>query len=268
MTTPEFSYRPSEPFHQVYYALCKHLMSPKAQDVEVRGLKTKEMIGANFICDPHYPMTGRAGFSDIFALTETLQVVSGRGDMRQLKSLAPQFEKMAPTYVTYGPRIASQLQRVYEKLRDDPLSRQAVIVVYQGEDLYKSYPETPCTLTLQFLAREDWDGKMRLNLVATMRSNDVWYGTPTDVFMFTFIQRQMAASLEMLCGDYVHQAGSIHVYQEHWDKVEAHLETNYNMQSPEPLGLHLRPYPWEVVREKAAKWLDGEIKASTWVEGL
>lgn len=262
------SFWPSaDPFCVTYYELCRELMS-RAPEVVVRGKKTKEIIASAFTIDPQQPLSGRAGFSDKFALTETLQVITGRGDIRQLSSIAPQFASMAPSYVTYGPRAAWQLQVIYEKLLADPLTRQAILQIYQPEDLYKPYPECPCTMSLQFLVRPDGEGNLRLHLIATMRSNDIWYGTPTDVFMFTFLQRQMAASLEMLVGDYTHQAGSLHVYEEHWDKLEAHLEINSAIENPPKLGLHLREYPWDVVRAKAHEVLDGERDGKTWIEGL
>lgn len=261
------NFQPAESFYLLYYDLCRRLMKD-GDEVIVRGKKTKELLGCMFVINPMAAHSGRHGFSDKFALTETLQVITGRGDIRQLADIAPQFPAMAPSYVTYGPRAAWQLQAVYDKLREDPFSRQAIVQIYQPEDLLKQYPETPCTISLQFLARPTSDGHMRLNLIATMRSNDIWYGTPIDVFMFTFLQRQMAASLEMGYGDYVHQAGSLHVYEEHWDKLEAHLEVNYNMEEPEELGVHLRPYAWNIVRVKASEVLNGERPGSTWIQGL
>lgn len=261
------SFWPSaDPFYVTYYELCRDLMS-RAPEVVVRGKKTKELIASGFTVDPQQPLTGRAGFSDKFALTETLQVITGRGDIRQLAQIAPQFASMAPSYVTYGPRAAWQLQVIHDKLKADPLTRQAILQIYQPEDLYKPYPECPCTMSLQFLARP-FQEEIRLHLIATMRSNDIWFGTPTDVFMFTFLQRQMAASLGMLVGDYTHQAGSLHVYEEHWDKLEAHLEINSAMPAPPRLGLHLRPYGWDIVRVKASEVLEGERPGSTWIEGL
>lgn len=202
----------SDPFSTTYQKLCQSLM--RSPEVTVRGLKTRESLAVTFQIDPMWPEADRPGFSREFALTETLQVVSGRGDLGQLAKIAPRFRSMAPSYVTYGPRISWQLKQVYEKLSSDYTSRQALVQVHTPDDLFKSYPETPCTLSLQFLAR---DG--RLHQIATMRSNDIWFGTPTDVWMFTFFQRHMARALRMESGIYQHQAGSLHVYEEHYDHV-------------------------------------------------
>lgn len=267
--TPSSSPNPSsfqlgDPFGVLYPELCQLVMN--GQLVEVRGSKTREVIGGRFQIDPSYPLTHRPGFSPKFALTETLQVICGRGDLRQLVALAPRFASMAPSYVTYGPRAAWQLKSVYEMLHHDPESRQAIIQVYQPEDLHKGYPDCPCTMSLQFLIRrDDWE-EPRLHLVATMRSNDIWFGTPIDVFMFTFLQRQMAASLRVKLGTYTHQAGSFHVYEQHWDQIYQML--GKADRSELPIMLPYPSYDWDTVREKAGKWLDGEIRGTTWVAGL
>jgi thymidylate synthase len=188
--------------------------------------------------------------------------------MRQLKALAPAFEGMAPSYVTYGPRLAWQLHAVFDRLLADWTSRQAIATVYMPEDFHKGYPDCPCTMSLQFLVRLDDAQVPRLHLICTMRSNDIWYGTPTDIFMFTFLQRQMAASLGYEVGHYVHQAGSIHVYEEHWEKVIKMLATPNPIEFPKPELARYPGYSWSKVRVKAAEWLDGSIKGKTWVKGL
>lgn len=264
-TTPSPGWQPPEPFDLLYRELCARVMD--GPEVEVRGLKTHELIAMNFTIDPMRPLSGRLGFSVRFALTETLQVIHGRGDVRQLAELAPQFPSMAPSYVTYGPRAAWQLQAVHDKLRGDLESRQAIVQIYQPEDLHKGYPDCPCTMSLQFLVRSDSEGELRLHLIATMRSNDIWFGTPTDVFMFTFLQRQMAASLRLKTGSYHHQAGSFHVYEQHYDKVRMMLGTP-PLGNPQP---EIQPYPnydWTKVRLKAGEWLDGKIDATKWTREI
>lgn len=232
----------SRPFGEVYHDLCQNLLT--REEVEVRGLKTKEAVGAVFRVDPNFPEADRPQFSREFALTETLQVITGRGDLGQLSKIAPRFKSMAPSYVTYGPRIAWQLKQVFKKLSEDPTSRQSLVQVHTPDDLFKSYPETPCTLSLQFLARAD-----KLHLFVTMRSNDIWFGTPTDVFMFTFLQRHMARALDLYPGIYQHQAGSLHVYEEHWSQL-ATVGANLG-QVPQ-----VRTSRWDDLVEDAHNWLD------------
>lgn len=202
------------PFYHVYHELASRLIS-EGKDVEVRGQQTKELLGVTFTCHPFWPIADRPQFNERFSLMETLQVITGRGDLAHLRSIAPNFPKLAPSYVTYGPRLAWQLKAVVERLSADPLSRQAQIAVYTPEDFWKGYPDCPCTSTIQFLLRDN-----QLHCISTMRSNDIWFGTPTDVYMFAFFQREIARALSVEVGDYIHHAGSLHVYERHFDLLE------------------------------------------------
>ena len=91
-------------------------------------------------------------------------------------------------------------------LKADPNTRQAVIHIKDASN--EQTKDLPCTLTLQFLIR---GGK--LNLIANMRSNDIWLGFPYDAFSFTCLQMKMAMELGVEVGFYIHMAGSMHLYK-------------------------------------------------------
>jgi thymidylate synthase len=126
-------------------------------------------------------------------------------------------------YGGYGPRLFSQrdhdqVQGVMDLLRAKPSTRRAVIQLFNAEDLNDAHKEVPCTCTLQFLIR---DG--RLDLIVTMRSNDVFLGFPHDVFCFTMIQEIVACSLGVELGNYKHFVGSLHLYEKHSVQVDEFL---------------------------------------------
>lgn len=104
-----------------------------------------------------------------------------------------------------------QLHALIWLLKNKPDSRQAIMSMWEPNDLFCAIRggnfDIPCTLSLNFLIR---DGK--LNLTATMRSNDVWLGTPYDVFCFTALQRLIAEVLEIPTGWYQHNVMSMHLY--------------------------------------------------------
>jgi len=60
----------------------------------------------------------------------------------------------------YGPRLfgmrggIDQIKGVTELLKRKPSSRQAVIQLFNAEDLLKPYKDIPCTCTLQFFVRK------------------------------------------------------------------------------------------------------------------
>lgn len=124
-------------------------------------------------------------------------------------------------------QLYNQWSNVVETLKSDPDSRRAIIQIYQpahGEIAASiGTKDVPCTLSLQFFIRDK-----SLHLFTTMRSNDVVWGIPYDVFSFTMLQECMllelrAAGLDIDLGRYIHTANSMHIYENHSELVEATL---------------------------------------------
>lgn len=117
----------------------------------------------------------------------------------------------------YGPRIAKngQLEYCYKQLLEDKESRQAVITINDYTDR-KVSKDKPCTLSLQFLIRDD-----KLDLIVNMRSNDVLWGLCLDVPCFAFIQEVMAFWLGVDVGIYIHQPTSLHYYDNFEEKLKS-----------------------------------------------
>lgn len=105
----------------------------------------------------------------------------------------------------YGPKWIEQLPFILDALKSDDHSRQAVVNIWR--DRPRASADTPCTLSWQFLIRDEL-----LHMITTMRSNDVWLGTPYDLFSFTMIQQWLAAQLGVKAGSYAHRVGSFHAY--------------------------------------------------------
>lgn len=121
----------------------------------------------------------------------------------------------------YKQVVINQFNEAYNQLRNDPDTRQATIVFF---DPFKDYRETkdkPCTNLIRFMIR---DGK--LNMTTFMRSNDVWFGYPYDVFNFTMLQEIMASLLNVEVGIYTHIADSFHIYEMHFEKAMEVISEN------------------------------------------
>ncbi len=109
-----------------------------------------------------------------------------------------------------------QWEMVKETLFNDSTSRQAIIHIKEPRNIIKNpTKDLNCTIALQFLIR---NGK--LDMITTMRSNDIWLGLPYDVFNFTCMQIQMAMELNVDIGVYYHNAGSLHLYTEDLEKLK------------------------------------------------
>lgn len=150
------------------------------------------------------------------ALGEFCWYMSGRNDHDSIAYYLPDAyrpEDINPDGTlpgAYGPRLvgeSGQLDRVISLLRDRPSSRQAVLRLFDANDLATGQKDVPCTCTIQFLNRE-----AKLHVVTNMRSNDVYLGLPHDVFCFTLLQEWVARRLRLEVGVYKQLVGSLHLY--------------------------------------------------------
>ena len=109
----------------------------------------------------------------------------------------------------YGHQLSrnNQLDKVIEKLKESPDTRQAVVSIYDGKEIGSYTNDTPCTIALQFQILDN-----KLETTAIMRSNDLWYGLPNDFFCFTMFGETVAKALDIPMGPYHHYAVNIHIY--------------------------------------------------------
>lgn len=150
-----------------------------------------------------------------YAVGELAWYLSGSNRVRDIARFAKKWEEISDdgehNNSAYGYRIFSQFgfnqwNYVKKLLTKDPRTRQAVIHIKTPND--SETKDTPCTVYLQFFIR---NGK--LNLSVHMRSNDIWMGVPYDMFSFCFLQMKMAMELGVEIGEYIHYAGSLHMYE-------------------------------------------------------
>ena len=125
----------------------------------------------------------------------------------------------------YGPPIAQQLKYVLETLIQDPYSRQAVLTIWKRNPLPSK--DIPCTVSAQFIIRENADGINELHCIDNMRSSDVWLGWPYDVFNFSMLSTYILIELnkvifqgQLKLGTLYLNAGSQHVYEKNLKGLE------------------------------------------------
>lgn len=143
-----------------------------------------------------------------------------------------EFDEDGVIFGGYGPRLrgnGDQLATVIDLLRRKPSTRQAVIQIFDREDLRGRHKDVPCTCTLQFLIRDGC-----LDLVVYMRSNDVFIGLPHDVFCFSMIQELVARSVEVELGQYIHMISSLHLYDRNADAARDFLDEGFFSQTEMP----------------------------------
>ena len=110
----------------------------------------------------------------------------------------------------------NQLDKIVEKLKVDPYTRQAVISIYDGKEIDDYEYDTPCTNTITFYQRPDM--KRKLNMSVQMRSNHTTFGFTNDQYFFSKLQKMVADRLELEVGYYYHHAVNMHLYEYDFNK--------------------------------------------------
>lgn len=224
--------------------------------------QTTEMLNASFAIPANRPLCTikERGLCYSFAMLEPFFLFTNQKEtdiVTPLTTYAPNLTKLAYNSKTkefdgnYGDRIhlaqtvivpdetndsipseyavlleePSQLMRCYNLLKEDPSSRRAILTIHNPvwDVVDGDSKDIPCTLNLHFLIREN-----KLHCFCQMRSNDIWYGLPHNVMMFTFLQRAMAGWLGLEAGDYIHRANSLHIYEKHWENIERVMDGESN----------------------------------------
>jgi hypothetical protein len=187
----------------------------------------------------HVPLNpGRQG-NPWVTLAEWPWLVAGRNDVAWLLPYLPRagdFSDDGETWrAGYGPRLRSwgghgydgtsildaptdQLQELVARLKVSRGTRQAVMSLWDPDsDNMPGSKDYPCTNWFQALIRNE-----RLNLHVVMRSNDlIWGLSGVNLYNWTMLQELLAACTSSGIGTYTHTAGSLHVYERHFERLKA-----------------------------------------------
>lgn len=172
------------------------------------------------------------------AAAEAFQLIGGISVPTLLLKASPNFHQFTEPdgsfYGAYGSRIGSQLSSVLLKLRGDRDTRRAVITLWDPQrDNSSGHNDYPCTVALFFALIDN-----HLEMTTTMRSQDVWLGTPFDWMQFTQLQQTIATALDVPVGSYRHITMSTHLYASNIPDVERLTDSsNRNSREWQPRGL-------------------------------
>ncbi len=221
-----------------------------------RGRPIRELIAASFtLTNPRNRviMSPARAVNYGFAVGELCWYVRGDTDLATMLYYNKRMSRFSDDGLTinsaYGARILngggltdvrpSQWSLCLEELRRDPDSRRAVMHINQPGDLRKAVTfgsqDVPCTLSIQLLVR---DRRLHMNVV--MRSNDVVWGLPYDVFSFTCLMEMFLYQMQEAgvpvddLGDYNHTAGSLHLYDTHYGMAD--LVNKEGLGNPAPMS--------------------------------
>lgn len=211
-----------------------------------RGLNTIEMINATLMVrDPVDRVITDAGrkINFAFALAEWIAFMKGIDDINFFTTFIKDYTQYSSDGQhldgAYGPRVhnvlegTNQINDVINKLKSDMTTRQAVMTIYDSEDLTSGRGgiNIPCTLSIQFLVRDNL-----LYTITNMRSSDLIKGFTYDMFVFTMLQEYIARQLDLGLGAYIHNSGSLHLYEQDYEAggiIDRMTETRWPYKMPD-----------------------------------
>lgn len=186
----------------------------------------------------------RQGLNLALGFMELLQGIAGIFDPEQIKRVAPKAQhELFTEQMAYGPRLAPQIPGIIDKLQADPLTRQAVAFIGSAKD--GPSDSLPCTLSLQFLARQG-----DLNLITSMRSWDVSRGLPYDMIFQSGYLMALARCLGLRPGWCCCMAGSLHLYEDQVRKLPVGKERSFRFDNGKV------PCTWESLQLWAEFWVE------------
>ncbi len=198
--------------------------------VTTRGHKTMELTSVYLrLTNPRKRCTTlqHRNWNFPFAIGETIWHLAGSNELSFIEHYAKAWKSVSEDGTSicgscYGYKIfnahngESQWKKLIQLFKEDIQTRRGVLDFYAGENtLELALKDVPCTCTIQFLVR-----KNKLDATVYMRSNDLIWGLPNDVFFFTFLQEMLATELGVEMGVYNHIAGSLHLYERHFTMAD------------------------------------------------
>lgn len=126
--------------------------------------------------------------------------------------------------LTFQRKVVDQFAFIIDCFEKDRYTRKAIISIgdppkdcFAKDGTLKQTKDFPCTQSLQFITDSATN---KLNLIVSMRSNDIiWGASAVNIFNFTLIQEYLAHILKMEIGSYFHIVNNLHYYNERHDRL-------------------------------------------------
>lgn len=203
--------------------------------ITTRELKTLELCNVNIcLINPRNRSTynPQRKWKLPLAIGEFAWHISGSNSLDFISYYAKQWKDFSSdgkliSQSCYGHKIfnkdisgESQWHRLIKLLKTDKSSRRAVLDLYDSDNGIDYFAkDIACVCTVQFLIRNE-----KLDAIVSMRSNDLIWGLPYDIYLFTMLQELLSLELGIEIGKYYHNVGSMHIYEKHFDLGKHMLE--------------------------------------------
>jgi len=237
--------------------------------MEIRGNRVREIRNRLTVLErPHERCLFLPNRNNdvVASLAETLWVLAGRNDVGWLSAYLPRAPEFSDDGLTwrgaYGPRLRNwngvdQLAESRRLLLEDPLTRRAVMSLYDPDRDFIESRDIPCNNWLHWLIREG-----RLHLTIAVRSNDiVWGFSGVNSFEWSVLQQMMAFWVGAKMGDATYLATSFHLYSRHENRARRIID-GFNGVTCYDFGLATPAFstPFDQLDEVLAAWFSYEAE--------
>lgn len=201
-------------------------------------------------------------------IAETAWILSGRNDIGWLSHYLPRAKDFSDNGKSwragYGPRIrewpdqwvkgVDQLEYVVRTLLESPLSRQAVISIWDPVVDTEPGKDIPCNDWLTFLNRNG-----ELDLHVGIRSNDaIWGWSGINAFEWSVLLEIVAGMVGVNVGKLHFSTTSFHLYEHHWERAGRIARA---AESKEPVSRRLSPRFSVAAMTASSSFGDGPVAA-------
>lgn len=205
----------------------KYLLQTEQFVTDKTGVKTIEIIGSSFIAsepaifgEPNEEYIAR---ELAWYESQSLKVADIPGGppviWKQVSSSKEGEINSNYGYLIWSDENHHQYLNVLKELKKNPFSRRAVMI-YNRPSMHYDYnrggmSDFICTNAVQYMIRND-----KLHAVVQMRSNDAYFGYRNDWAWQKYVLDKLAKDLAVAPGTIYWNAGSLHLYERHFDMVD------------------------------------------------
>jgi thymidylate synthase len=117
---------------------------------------------------------------------------------------------------SYGGTLNQINDYIIPLLKQDPTSRRAIVSLYDPhKDAQPGAENVPGMVVLDFKIR---DG--RLQIIAFIRSNDMFIGWPANIYQLFVLQEYVSARLDVAAGSLTTFSTSAHLFEDHINRIK------------------------------------------------
>ena len=126
----------------------------------------------------------------------------GRGEFDETKDThwPYTYHQRLFAYPTSDGRTVNQVEKMLERLAEDPLTRRATAITFVPEIDQFIKGDLPCLQRIALRCTEDGVGRLRLHMNTHWRSRDLFNAAADNIIAMTFWQREWADDLSGMMG--------------------------------------------------------------------